>query len=210
MKIIELEKAKENMMENVLNFINSFFDKFERAPSIFEIETALDISYQTVLNALFYLHRQNKLYFNSIEGSVVTPYMRDNGYEDIVYLEIIGNIPCGLPFCETENHSKALALSRSLLGPGEFYALVAEGDSMKNAGIENGDVVIIKKTDNVLPGSIVVALTDNSESTLKTLAFDEELNLYFLHPENDKYDDIYSKYITVQGIAVKLIKFNAS
>ena len=210
MKVIELEKAKENMLDSVVNFINSFFDKFGRAPSIFEIETALDIAYQTVLNSLFCLHRQNKLYFNSIEGSVVTPHMRENGYEDIVYLEIIGNIPCGLPVCESENHTRVLALSRSLLGPGEFYALVAEGDSMKNAGIENGDIVVIKKTENVLPGSIVVALTDNSESTLKTLAFDEDLNLYFLHPENDKYQDIYAKNITVQGMAVKLIKLNAS
>jgi repressor LexA len=66
-------------------------------------------------------------------------------------------------------YSRNITVPASLVGPGEHYALEVEGDSMIDAGILDGDTVVIQRCDNAENGTIVVALVDNEEVTLKRL-----------------------------------------
>ena len=76
---------------------------------------------------------------------------------------------------------------------------------MINAGIDDGDYVIVKKQNFATDGDIVVALVDDS-ATLKRFFVDKENHRYVLHPENDEMQDMYFERLSVQGVAKKIIK----
>jgi repressor LexA len=86
-----------------------------------------------------------------------------------VQLPLYGRIAAGTPIEALRDHTATIDVPGSLLGRGEHYALEVEGDSMINAGIFNGDTAIIERCDTADTGSVVVALVDNAEVTLKRL-----------------------------------------
>ena len=94
----------------------------------------------------------------------------------------------------------------SIFGNGDLYILRASGDSMIDAGISDGDLVIVRKTNEAKDGDIVVALTEETGTTLKRLFHDRESNRIILHPENKTMEDMTFQTIAVQGVAVKIIK----
>ena len=77
---------------------------------------------------------------------------------------------------------------------------------MIDAGIDNGDLVVIRKQNSAHIGDIVVALVDHRENTLKRLKYDSELGRQYLHPENDCYEDMYFDEIEIQGVLANVIK----
>ena len=86
-----------------------------------------------------------------------------------VELPVLGKIAAGTPIEAIQNERSQVAVPRELLGNGEHYALEVSGDSMIEAGILEGDVVILQRADTAQTGDIVVALVDDSEATLKRL-----------------------------------------
>ncbi|MCH8858722.1 MAG: transcriptional repressor LexA [Proteobacteria bacterium] len=88
---------------------------------------------------------------------------------DSMVVPLVGRIAAGTPIEALQNRIADVPVPATLLGSGEHYALEVAGDSMINAGILDGDTVIIRKTDTANTGDIVVALVDESEATLKRL-----------------------------------------
>lgn len=80
---------------------------------------------------------------------------------------VMGKIAAGVPISAIENHTRSVAMPPDMIGKGEHFALDVEGDSMIQAGILDGDTVLIRRTDTANPGEIVVALVDDEEATLK-------------------------------------------
>jgi len=93
----------------------------------------------------------------------------DNEDNQIIALPLYGKIAAGDPIEAINDLSQNIAVPKSLLGQGDHYALQVEGDSMVEAGIFDGDTAIIKKCENAENGTIVVALVENEEVTLKKL-----------------------------------------
>ena len=129
----------------------------------------------------------------------------DRAASDIQTVPILGSIPCGPLTEEAEYIEGYYNLPTSFIGRGEHYLLRANGDSMVNAGIDDGDLVLIRRQNNAEDGDIVVALAENL-STLKRLYRDDERKCVVLHPENDYMEDIIVKDCYIQGVAVKIIK----
>lgn len=129
----------------------------------------------------------------------------DRAASSMQTVPILGYIPCGPLEEETECVEGYYNLPTSFIGRGEHYLLRAHGDSMVNAGIDNGDLVLIRKQNEAENGEIVVAFADGL-STLKRLYRDDERKCVVLHPENDYMDDIIVKDCHIQGVAVKIIK----
>ncbi|WP_088342502.1 MULTISPECIES: transcriptional repressor LexA [Rhodomicrobium] len=103
-----------------------------------------------------------------IEGSGRRGFSEDpdgGGYASGV--PVMGRIAAGVPRSAIENHSHTINVPEDILSPGEHFALEVKGDSMIDAGILDGDTVVIKKTDTATNGDIVVALVDEEEATLK-------------------------------------------
>ncbi|CAL4867706.1 LexA repressor [Asticcacaulis sp. MM231] len=89
--------------------------------------------------------------------------------DDTRELPLLGKIAAGVPIEAMGQERDRIHVPEALLGAGEHYILEIEGDSMINAGILNGDFVVIKKTDTAQSGEIVVALVDEDTATLKRL-----------------------------------------
>jgi repressor LexA len=88
---------------------------------------------------------------------------------ETVQLPLYGKIAAGTPIEALREHSNAIDIPASMLGRGEHYALTVEGDSMIEAGIHDGDTVLIERCETAENGAIVVALIDSNEVTLKRL-----------------------------------------
>ena len=116
---------------------------------------------------------------------------------------VVGTVACGSPILAEENIEEYVTLPAALFGRGNFFLLRARGDSMINAGIADGDLVLVRQQDTAEYNQIAVALIDD-EATLKR--FRPEGDRVVLHAENPNYDDIVVDRCAVQGVAVKVIK----
>jgi repressor LexA len=86
-----------------------------------------------------------------------------------VSIPVMGRIAAGTPISAIQHRSHTISMPADMLGNGEHYALEVRGDSMIEAGILDGDTVIIRKQDSANTGEIIVALVDDEEATLKRL-----------------------------------------
>ena len=106
-----------------------------------------------------------------IEGSLgrVRPISDGESMVEPVVVPVMGRIAAGTPIEAIQTHSHSIVVPPDMLSPGEHFALEVRGDSMIEAGIFEGDTVLIRKTDTADTGDIVVALVDEEEATLKRL-----------------------------------------
>lgn len=123
-----------------------------------------------------------------------------------VQLPLLGRIAAGTPIEALSDPSNHMSVPADMLGQGEHFALEIVGDSMIEAGIHDGDTVIIRRTEQALNGDIVVALIDQQEATLKT--FRKEQNRVGLVPANRNYETRYfsSDKVQIQGKLTGLIR----
>jgi len=118
----------------------------------------------------------------------------------------MGRIAAGVPIEAISQVSHQVAVPGSMVGKGEHYALEVKGDSMIEAGINDGDVVVIRETSTADNGDIVVALVDDSEATLKR--FFRRGASIALEAANPAYETrvLPSDRVRVQGRLVGLIR----
>ena len=111
----------------------------------------------------------------------------DNIYKlDKIKLPMLGKVACGEPIFADEDRESYIMDGTDI---GADFCLQCQGDSMINARIHDGDIVLVKKTDIVENGEIAVVIIDD-EATLKRFFYYREQNLVILKPENPKYQDI--------------------
>jgi repressor LexA len=125
---------------------------------------------------------------------------------EAVELPLYGRIAAGTPITALRDQDATVGVPASLLGSGEHYALEVAGDSMEDAGILDGDTVVIQRCDTADNGAIVVALVDNIEATLKRLR--RRGASIALEPANKAYETrIFGPdRVKVQGRLVGLIR----
>ena len=106
--------------------------------------------------------------------------------DESVGLPLYGRVAAGMPIEALRDESNSIDVPASLLGSGEHYALEVDGDSMIDAGILDGDMAIIERCDSAENGTIVVALVDDAEVTLKRIRRKGES--IALEPANSAYE----------------------
>jgi len=123
-----------------------------------------------------------------------------------VSVPVMGRIAAGVPISAIQNHSHDIACPPDLLTNGEHFALEVKGDSMIEAGILEGDLVIIRRCDTAENGDIVVALVEQEEATLKRLR--KKGSTIALEPANQAYETRIFRpdQVAVQGRLVGLIR----
>jgi repressor LexA len=143
-------------------------------------------------------------------GRVAAPPPRpafapDDGYRS-VSIPVMGRIAAGTPIEAIQSHSHTIAVPPEMLGAGEHFALEVRGDSMIDAGIFDGDTVLIRKQDAAATGEIVVALVDDEEATLKRLR--RRGNSIALEAANSAYETriFPPDRVKVQGRLVGLLR----
>lgn len=143
---------------------------------------------------------------NVIKGEFRLPGQPATLNSSIVPLPLYGKIAAGTPIAALRDHSRSIDVPSVLVGRGDHYALEVEGDSMVDAGIHDGDTVIIQRTEAADSGTIVVALVDNEEVTLKRLR--RRGQSIALEPANPAYETRICgpDQVKVQGRLVGLLR----
>lgn len=188
----------------ILEYVDTFFEENLRTPSIREIEAGTGISRPMVQRYLVDMDEKGVIKYKG--SNIITEFIEQLTSQNTVRLPISGAIPCGEPQTENELNDCFIEFPTSLLGKGEYFVLLADGESMTDAGIDDGDFVIVRKTNTADYGTIIVALDSDNRNTLKRLEFDNEKKRPYLQPENKKYKDIYPAELSIQGVAEKVIK----
>lgn len=187
-------------------FINDYCSENGTAPSMQEIADALGLGKTTVFYHLKRMEEEGRIEKRGHRG-VWTPARLAGRTDNIA--PIVGNVACGTPLFAVENIEEYVRLPEALFGRGDFFFLRAHGSSMIGVGIDDGDLVLIRKQETADPGEIVVALVhENDEATLKRYFPEPEKGRIWLHPENPAEKEIYVPIedCTIQGVAVKVIK----
>lgn len=180
---------------DLLNFIHTRMQKDGVPPSFEEMKDALDLRSKSGIHRLITAleergflrrlpHRARALEIIKLPDSLqagFTPKVVDGGRPDstpsrslaveasATELPVMGRIAAGVPVEAIQHETHRVAVPQTMLGSGEHYALEVRGESMIDAGINDGDVVVIKETSTADDGDIVVALVEDQEATLKTL-----------------------------------------
>ncbi len=198
-----MRNKSTELMLRIKEYIENYFEKYSSTPTVREIAGAMKIA---VSSAHRYLVTMAEKEMISYENGVLSTPKIEMMNPEFSPAAIVGSIPCGTPDEREAQVEEYLPLSVSFFGKGNFYALRASGNSMVDAQIDDGDLVIIREQQTAEVGDIVVALTDEEKNTLKRLCFDSEHQSYYLHPENKEMEDIYVSNLRVQGIATHVIK----
>ena len=145
--------------------------------------------------------------YNSFSPSVIKGGLDEtNTLNEDKDIPVLGSIPAGTPIEAIQNEVTRIPLPENIEKNGEFFGLKVSGDSMIEAGINDGDTVIIKKTDTAENGKIVVALIDDHEAMLKRLR--RKGKTVALESANRNYETkIFGPdRVKVQGILVSLYR----
>ncbi len=197
--------------EETLTYIKKYMVSHGYPPSVREICAGMGLSSPATahthlkeLESKGFIRKENSK-FRTIELLVDNEFDTDNDKEDVVSVPLLGKVACGNPIEAIENPNEFFTLPASLIPAREsIFTLKCSGESMKNVGIYDGDIVIVKKQNVAHNGDIVVAMTEDNEVTLKT--FYKESNHIRLQPENDEMAPIIVPNCTILGIAIGLYR----
>ena len=196
-----MKHRNSEQMDRIIPFVNDFYRDNHRSPSLRQISAGTGIPHMTVKRMLNTLADSGIIDY---DGETIVTEETNKQNDETVPVGIIGNIPCGNLSLEEEAIEEIVNLPVSIFGKGDLFLLHARGDSMTGAGIDDGDLVLIRKQEEAQNGDIVVAYVEGEGNTLKR--FKRYGKTFFLHPENPKYRDIPLLDCKIQGIAVKVIK----
>lgn len=191
--------------QKILTEMQEYITEYQRehglSPSYRSIKQYLNMSsLNLVQRYVLELEKKGRIERTDI-GNIKTPFKWERKGTTMALL--VGDIACGDPTAEEENIEANIALPNAIFGSGQLFMLRAKGDSMINAGIEEGDLLVVRKQNTADDGEIVVALTDG-RNTLKKIY--HKNGKIILHPENPKLKDIIANDCEVQGVLVSCIK----
>ena len=201
MRSQSLELKKE-----IYDTVNDWKRSYGFSPSLNDLAKKLNVSRTTVYRYLTRMNEDGELYYN---GSSIETKEVNSRNTRLSKAMIVGSIPCGEPTTEEEYIEEYLNLPESFFGKGEFYILRASGNSMEDAGIFQGDLVIIRKQCTAEEGDIIVALDGDNQNTLKRYGGvnkNGEAILEYMNEAVYPGKTILVKTLVVQGVAQHVLK----
>jgi len=196
-------RASHENQQKILDFIKSEIEDKGYPPSVREICAAVGLrSTSTVHAHLNHLEAQGLIRRDPTKPRALE--VVDGTQPRGRSVPLVGRVTAGQPILAIENIDEYLTLPQSVLGQGKMFSLRVEGESMIDAGIMDGDIVVLRQQDTAENGEIVVAMTDEDEATLKRIYY--EADRVRLQPENATMAPIYVKSATVLGKLVALIR----
>lgn len=195
--------------EEILNFIKSYIVSHGYPPTVREIGSSLGVSSPATIHAhLSNLETKGFIKKEETKNRAIE-LLVENEYapksESVIEVPLLGKITAGNPIEAIERPDEYFSLPAYLIPNNkEVFTLLVDGESMINAGILNGDIVIVERRNTARNGEIVVAMTDENEVTLKT--YYKEANCFRLQPENDTMAPIILDNVTILGKAIGLYR----
>ena len=196
-----MRQKNPEFMQEIETFVDQFYAKHHRSPSCREIAANTTLQRSAVQR---YLTAMNELGMIRYNGKNIETKKIQACSDGMTSVGIVGSVPCGPLAMEEECIEEYVNLPSSLFGSGSFFLLRAYGDSMVNAGISEGDLVLIRRQEEAQNGEIVVAYVEGTGNTLKRFFLTEDGIV--LHPENETLEDMHPDHCLIQGVAVWVFK----
>ena len=201
-----MERLK-NKQNQVLDYIKQSIAKNGFPPTVREIGSALGLSSSATVHAHI-TTLENKGYLKRVGAkNRAIELLVKNEYEkeDVVDVPLLGKVTAGSPIEAIEMPDEFFTLPSYLIpAKKEVFTLRVSGESMINAGVHDGDIVIVQRQQVANNGDMVVAMTEDNEVTLKT--FYKEDGYFRLQPENDTMAPIILDKVTIVGKAIGLYR----
>ena len=196
-----MKSVNENLLNETLDYIETYQINKGESPSYRDVAGALGMKSTSMAHRYVSLLKERGLISVSGEGKID---IKENfALSSSVIAPMVGTVRCGTPIFASDNIEVNFRLPTDIFGNDKIFLLRAEGDSMKDAGINEGDLLVIKQTCEASDGDIVVALLEDS-ATLKR--FYKKSDHVVLHPENEKYEDIICRDVKILGVVRNLIR----
>ena len=196
-----------NKQNQVLDYIKQSIAKNGFPPTVREIGSALGLSSSATVHAHI-TTLENKGYLKRVGAkNRAIDLLVKNEYEkeDVVDVPLLGKVTAGSPIEAIEMPDEFFTLPSYLIpAKKEVFTLRVSGESMINAGVHDGDIVIVQRQQVANNGDMVVAMTEDNEVTLKT--FYKEDGYFRLQPENDTMAPIILDKVTIVGKAIGLYR----
>lgn len=193
----------------ILQFIKEEVKKKGYPPSVREIGEAVGLaSSSTVHGHLSRIEKKGYIRRDPTKPRAIEILNMDDEEEQqnkkTTYIPIVGKVTAGMPITAIENIEDYLPIPEHLASNAQMFALVIEGDSMIEAGIFDGDLVIVRKQQTANNGEIIVAMTEDDEATVKR--FFREKNYIRLQPENSTMEPIILNDCKILGKVVGVFR----
>lgn len=203
-----MSNRQSNSQDKILAFIKNEIKLKGYPPSVREICDAVGLkSTSTVHGHIKRLEKRGLIRRDSTKPralEVLGEESEQSYLNDITYVPLIGTITAGIPILAQENIEEEIPLPPSFVSPDtSYFMLRVKGESMINAGIFDGDYVLVRQQSSCENGDIIVALLDDS-ATVKR--FFKENGFIRLQPENDFMDPIFVTNLVIQGKVVGLLR----
>lgn len=187
--------------EKVLNFIEEYIDKNDYPPTVREICAGL--GFTSTSSAQYYLKKLERNGSLTLAGSKKRSIKLAEGRSVSRLVPEVGVVTAGTPILAVENLVGYSQIPQEFGSPNELFMLRVSGSSMIEAGIMDGDKIIVRKTPVCEDGEIVVALIDDSATCKR---FFRRNGKIVLHPENPDFDDIILDSVQILGTVKGLIR----
>lgn len=200
-----MRSKNTDLMYQIKEFAENYYLEYLKSPSTSEIANAVGVARGTAYRYLVDMAERGMIdYDGSQIKTDVTRKYTDMGTNAVI---LDCSVSCGIGLPEEERVLEYVKLPRTIFGDGELFLLKANGDSMVDAGIEDGDWVVVRKQNDAEEGDIVVALFEGLNN-LKYLYRNEKKNCAILRSANKskRYKDIEVYDLQIQGVAQNVIK----
>ena len=201
--------------QEIWKFLTEYVDEHGYPPTVREIGEAVGLASPSTVHAhLANLERAGLIKRDPTKPRALElrrdpkPSAQPQQADDVHRLPLVGEIAAGGPLLADQNVEDYLAVPEPLARGGEEFLLRVKGDSMINAGILDGDIVVVRREQTARDGEIVVALAGDEEwadeATVKR--FFRENGRVRLQPENDALEPIYADHVQVLGVVTGVFR----
>lgn len=200
-----MRRPRGDTQEKILEFIKQEIREKGYPPSVREICEAVSLkSTSTVHGHLQRLEKKGLLHRDDMKPRAIEVLAgKERETENIVSVPVIGEVAAGVPIPAEQEFIEEMPLPESFVGSGEHFILNVRGTSMIDAGIRDGDMVVVRRQQTANNGEIVVAMIDG-EATVKR--FFRENGHFRLQPENETMEPIIVDDVIILGKVTALLR----
>jgi len=196
-------KTLTNRQTEILEFLKDYRNKNSYLPTMREIADHFKISVKAAYDHVKALEKKEVIKCN-LRRSRSIEIIKTVEVDELINIPILGNVAAGIPLLAEENLEGFVSIPARFLKKGEHFALRVKGDSMKDAGIFEGDIAFFVMQANAENGNIVVAFLNDEAITLKRIY--KEANRIKLKAENSVYPPIYTQNVKILGKLIFIMR----
>ena len=200
-----MQRPRGDNQQRILDYIKSVIQDKGYPPSVREIANAVGLkSTSTVHGHLQRLEKRGLIHRDAMKPRAMEVVGDPNFVRNsTTAVPVVGRVTAGLPILAEENLEDYISIPDVMLGDGEHFILLVRGESMIEAGIFDGDYIVVRRQQEASNGDIVVAMIEDS-ATVKR--FYKENGHFRLQPENRTMAPIYADDVTILGKVVSLYR----